>query len=144
MKTDLLFSITRRDILDQLSDIVSYLERAQLKISHEATQTFFDKTLESVEAIRNHMAFVSSLQATGITTPTWQSVMKSFWSAVALLPAKKIDIRADMDDFELYADPLLSRVFYNLLVNSLQHGNHQMTKIRLHARQDRRLPHPGI
>ncbi len=136
MKTDLLFSITRRDILDQLSDIVSYLERAQLKISHEATQTFFDKTLESVESIRNHMAFVSSLQATGITTPTWQSVMKSFWSAVALLPAKKIDIRADMDDFELFADPLLSRVFYNLLVNSLQHGNSQMTKIRLHARQD--------
>ena len=41
-----------------------------------------------------------------------------------------------MDDFELYADPLLSRVFYNLLVNSLQHGNHQMTKIRLHARQE--------
>jgi PAS domain S-box-containing protein len=136
MKTDLLFSITRRDILDQLSDIVSYLERAQLKISHEATQTFFDKTLESVESIRNHMAFVSSLQATGITTPTWQSVMKSFWSAVTLLPAKKIDIRADMDNFELYADPLLSRVFYNLLVNSLQHGNHQMTKIRLHARHE--------
>jgi signal transduction histidine kinase len=136
MKTDLLFSITRRDILDQLSDIVSYLERAQLKISHEATQTFFDKTLESVESIRNHMAFVSSLQATGITTPTWQSVMKSFWSAVALLPAKKIDIRADMDDFELFADPLLSRVFYNLLVNSLQHGNPQMTKIRLHARHE--------
>jgi PAS domain S-box-containing protein len=136
MKTDLLFSITRRDILDQLSDIVSYLERAQLKISHEATQTFFDKTLESVEAIRNHMAFVSSLQATGITTPAWQSVMKSFWSAVALLPAKKVDIRADMDDFELYADPLLSRVFYNLLVNSLQHGNHTMTKIRLHTRQE--------
>lgn len=135
MKTDLLFSITRRDILDQLSNIVSYLERAQLKISHEATQTFFDKTLESVESIRNHMAFVSSLQATGITTPTWQSVMKSFWSAVALLPAKKINIRADMDDFELFADPLLSRVFYNLLVNSLQHGNSQMTKILLHARQ---------
>jgi PAS domain S-box-containing protein len=135
MKTDLLFSITRRDILDQLSDIVSYLERAQLKTSHEATQTFFDKTLESVESIRNHMAFVSSLQATGITTPTWQSVMKSFWSAVALLPAKKIDIHADMEDFELFADPLLSRVFYNLLVNSLQHGNSQMTKIRLHARQ---------
>ena len=29
MKIDLLFSITRRDILDQLSNIVIYLERAQ-------------------------------------------------------------------------------------------------------------------
>ena len=31
MKIDLLFSITRRDILDQLSIIVNYLERAQLE-----------------------------------------------------------------------------------------------------------------
>jgi signal transduction histidine kinase len=40
----------------------------------------------------------------------------------------------DMDDIELYADPLLPRIFYNLLVNSIQHGDHRMTKIRLSAR----------
>ena len=134
MKIDLLFSITRRDILDQLSVIMNYLERAQLKTSREAIQTFFDKTLESVESIRNQMAFVSSLQAIGITTPTWQSVIKSFWSAVTLLPPSNVDIRVEMDDIELYADPLLPRIFFNLLANSLQHGNHRMTKIRLSAR----------
>ncbi len=134
MKIDLLFSITRRDILDQLSVIMNYLERAQLKTSREAMQTFFDKTLESVESIRNQMAFVSSLQAIGITTPTWQSVIKSFWSAVTLLPFSNVDIRVEMDDIELYADPLLPRIFFNLLANSLQHGNHRMTKIRLSAR----------
>ncbi|MCK9591507.1 MAG: ATP-binding protein [Methanoregula sp.] len=134
MKIDLLFSITRRDILDQLSVIMNYLERAQLKTSQEAMQTFFDKTLESVESIRNQMAFVSSLQAIGITTPTWQSVIKSFWSAVTVLPSRNVDIRVEMDDIELYADPLLPRIFFNLLANSLQHGNHRMTKIRLSAR----------
>jgi len=134
MKIDLLFSITRRDILDQLSVIMNYLERAQLKTSREAIQTFFDKTLESVESIRNQMAFVSSLQAIGITTPTWQSVIKSFWSAVTLLPSSNVDIRVEMDNIELYADPLLPRIFFNLLANSLQHGNHRMTKIRLSAR----------
>jgi PAS domain S-box-containing protein len=136
LKSDLLFSITRRDILDQLSVIINYLERAQLKTSEEAMQTFFNKTLESVESIRNQMAFVSSLQAIGITSATWQSVTKAFWSAVTLIPASKIDIRVDMDDIELYADPLLPRIFYNLLVNSLQHGDHRMTKIRLSARTE--------
>jgi two-component sensor histidine kinase/HAMP domain-containing protein len=134
MKMDLLFSITRRDILDQLSVIMNYLERAQLKTTQEAMQTFFNKTLESVESIRNQMAFVSSLQATGITSATWQSVIKSFWSAVTLVPAGNIDIRVEMDDIEIYADPLLPRIFYNLLVNSIQHGDHRMTKIRLYAR----------
>ncbi len=75
-KIDLLFSITRRDVLDQLSIIVNYLERAQYKTSREAMQTFFDKTLESIESIRNQMAFVRSLQDLGITSPAWQSVKR--------------------------------------------------------------------
>jgi PAS domain S-box-containing protein len=133
MKIDLLFSITRRDILDQLTIIVNYLERAQLKTSREAMQTFFDKTLESVESIRNQMAFVRSLQDIGITSPTWQSVKKVFWEAVMLIPSSTIDIRIEMDDIELYADPLLPRVFYNLLANSIKHGDHHLTKIRLYA-----------
>jgi signal transduction histidine kinase len=135
MKIDLLFSITRRDILDQLSNIVSSLERAQLKSSREAMQTFFDKTLESIASIRNQMAFVRSLQDIGITSPTWQSVKKVFWEAVMLNPSNTIDIRMDMDDIELFADPLLPRVFYNLLANSIQHGDHQLTKIRLYAQK---------
>jgi signal transduction histidine kinase len=38
-----------------------------------------------------------------------------------------------MDDIELYADPLISRVFYNLLINSIKHGDHHLTKIRLYT-----------
>jgi PAS domain S-box-containing protein len=134
-KIDLLFSITRRDVLDQLSIIVNYLERAQLKTSREAMQTFFDKTLESIESIRNQMAFVRSLQDLGITSPAWQSVKKVFREAVLLNPSSTIDIRVEMDDIELYADPLFPRVFYNLVANSIQHGDHQLTKIRLYAQQ---------
>jgi PAS domain S-box-containing protein len=135
MKIDLLFSITRRDILDQLSNIVNSLERAQLKSSREAMQIFFDKTLESIESIRNQMAFVRSLQDIGITSPIWQSVKKTFWEAVMLNPPSTIDIRVEMDDIEVFADPLLSRVFYNLLANSIQHGDHQLTKIRLYTQK---------
>ena len=128
MKIDLLFSITRRDILDQLSIIADYLERAQLKTSREAVQTFFDKTLESIESIRNQMAFVRSLQDIGITSPIWQSVKKVFWEAVMLNPSSSIDISLEMDDIELYADPFLPRVFFNLLANSIKHGDKQTDK----------------
>jgi signal transduction histidine kinase len=98
-------------------------------------QTFFDKTLESIESIRNQMAFVRSLQDLGITSPAWQSVKKVFREAVLLNPSSTIDIRVEMDDIELYADPLFPRVFYNLVANSIQHGDHQLTKIRLSAKK---------
>jgi signal transduction histidine kinase len=134
LKMDLLFSIIRRDILDQLAVIMNYLERAQLKTTHEAMQMFFDKTIESIESIRKQMAFGKSLQDLGITSPTWQSVKKSWNDAVGLLPANNVDICMDMADVELYADPLLPRVFYNLLMNALNHGGHNLTQIRLYNR----------
>jgi signal transduction histidine kinase len=130
-KIDLLFSITRGDILDQLSVIVNYLERAQLKTSTESMQVFFEKTLASVESIRNQIKFVRSLQDLKGPSPVWQSVKKAFWNAVPLISAGTIDISMEMDDIELYADSLFPRVFYNLLANSIQHGEHHLTKIRM-------------
>jgi len=134
LKMDLLFSITRRDILDQLSVIMNYLERAQLKTTREEMQMFFNKTIESVESIRKQMAFGKSLQDLGITSPSWQSVKKLWNDAARLLPANEVDIRKDMADVELYADPLLARVFYNLLVNALNHGGPQLTRVRLYTK----------
>ena len=114
---------------------MNYLERAQLKTSREAMQAFFDKTLESIDSIRSRMAFVRSLQDIGITSPAWQPVKKVFNKTVLLVPAGTLDIRAEMDDIEIYADPLLPRIFYNLLENSLKHGDHTLTKIRLYAQR---------
>jgi len=134
MKIDLLFSITRSDILDQLSVIVKYLERAQLKTSAESMQAFFEKTLESIESIRNQIKFVRSLQDLRGPSPVWQSVKKSFLNAVTLVSPGKVDISMELDDFDVYADSLLSRVFYNLMANSIQHGVSHLTKIRLYSR----------
>jgi PAS domain S-box-containing protein len=133
LKQDLLYSITRSDILDQLSVIMNSLERAQLKTTEDAMQAFFDNTIGSVESIRNQIGFISSLQDLGIVSPKWQHAATSFNKAVTLLPANRIDIRAEIDDFELYADPLIPRVFYKLLENSFMHSGRKLTEIRLSA-----------
>jgi HAMP domain-containing protein len=131
LKLDLLYSITRSDILDQLSVIMNSLERAQLKSTEGAMQAFFNNTIGSVESIRNQIGFIRVLQDNGIVSPTWQPVNQSFDNATTLLPSHTVDICSEMEDFEVYADPLLPRVFYNLLENSLRHGGRQLTKIRL-------------
>jgi len=134
LKMDLLFSITRRDVLDQLSVIMNYLERAQLRTTHEEMQMFFDKTIESIESIQKQMAFGKSLQDLGTTSPKWQSVRKIWNDVVRLLPANNIEFSRETADIELYADPLLPRVFYNLLINAVHHGGPLLTKVRLYTR----------
>ena len=133
LKMDLLYSITRSDILDQLSIIMHFLERAQLKTTEDAMQAFFDNTIGSVESIRNQIGFIRALQDLGIVSPKWQHAAQSFENAITLLPVHPVAIHTEIGDIELYADPLLPRVFYKLLENSLRHGGPRLTEIRLSA-----------
>jgi PAS domain-containing protein len=120
LKMDLLFSITRHDILDNLSVIMNHLERAQLKNTHEDLQKFFDKTIGSIESIRNQISSMRELQEMGLISPKWQPVKQVFNDAANLLPDHTVEIRADMDDIEIFADPLLPRVFYLLLETNIR------------------------
>ncbi|MGD0081420.1 MAG: PAS domain-containing protein [Methanoregula sp.] len=136
LKMDLLFSITRHDILENLSVIVNQLERAQLKNTHDEVQQLFDKTIGSIETIRNQIAFMRALQEVGLISPKWQSVSRTFYEMAELLPGNNLDISADMENIEIFADPLLPRVFYNLLEHSLKRGGTRHAKIRLSAEMD--------
>jgi len=133
LKTELLFSLTRHDILDHLTVIMESLERAQLMTTPEAMQAFFDKTIISVESIRNQISFMRSLQDRGITSPKWQSVQQAFYDAVEMLPDNTVDIRADVGNAEIFADPFLPRIFFTLLLNSLNYGGTRISRIRLSA-----------
>jgi PAS domain S-box-containing protein len=131
LKMDLLFSITRHDILDNLSVIMNHLERAQLKNTHEAMQNFFDKTVGSIESIRNQIAYMRALQELGFISPKWQRVERAFSDAGLLLPEHRATITSEVGDVEIFADPLLPRVFFNLLENSLRNSTLAKPEISL-------------
>jgi HAMP domain-containing protein len=139
LKMDLLFSITRQDILDNLAVIMSHLERAQLKNTHDDTQKFFNKTIGSIESIRNQISYMRALQELGLVSPKWQSVRQTFFDAVKLLPDNSLTIRAEVGELEIFADPLLPRVFYTLLENSLRNGGTKLSAISLTLRRENNL-----
>jgi signal transduction histidine kinase len=49
---------------------------------------------------------------------------------------RNIRIDADYPDLELFADPLLEKVFYNLVDNALRYGGEKMTAIRMTTGKD--------
>ena len=56
-------------------------------------------------------------------------------NAVASLPAGKIGVIVDRSDLEVYADPLVEKVFYNLIDNTLRYGGGRMTTIRFSSHE---------
>lgn len=131
VKMDLLMSISRYDTLEQLSGILNSLERAQVMSSHEEVQNFFDKTATSVEAIRNQIAFIKSLQELGVLMPRWQDVDEVFETAKLIHPSKTVEIVSSIFGLEIYADPLLPQVFVNLIENSLKFSGPKLAMISL-------------
>lgn len=77
--------------------------------------------------IQNHIEFTRTYQNLGQKAPLWQNVTM----IVSGLPGKEVPVRADLNGLEIYADPLLEKVFYNLYDNSLRHGK-DVTEIRVH------------
>jgi len=131
LRMDLLFSITRHEILNQLTGIINSLERAQLKSTHEDVQAFFDETLGSVEAIKNQISFMRSLQDIGIISPGWLRVKQSFEDACRLIVPGKVAISDELGDLEIYTDPLFPRIFFSLLDKSFRHGGPNLSRIRV-------------
>ncbi|PWR74785.1 PAS domain S-box protein [Methanospirillum stamsii] len=121
---NLLSSITRHDILNKITGIRGYLAVMEMENSDQKLNEYLHRTRTATDVIQSHIEFTRVYQKIGSHEPQWidlQSVMPS-----AHLP-ESISMILDIRHVILYADPLLERVFFNLLDNSIRHGKHTTT-----------------
>jgi len=121
-KLNLLNDITRHDILNQLTAISGYLDLMKGKFSDPALQEIIDKMIPAANIIHKQISFTRDYQDIGSQSPQWYNLRKVITSAKAELPLSSVSVVVAFDDLELYADPLLEKVFYTLLENALRHG----------------------
>ncbi|MFA7197829.1 MAG: PAS domain S-box protein [Methanoculleus sp.] len=136
-KLNLLSDVTRHDILNLLNVLTGYLG-----LSHDLTDNpelleYYRKEEEAVRGIQRYMAFTREYQDIGAASPKWQAVSRVVREAMAGLDTGEVTIEVQTDDLEVYADPLIVRVFTNLLDNSLRHGG-DVTRIRIFSEESDR------
>jgi signal transduction histidine kinase len=95
---------------------------------------YLKKLQDTMATISDNIEFTRLYQNLGVVAPEWQGVHDLFLLACARVDMKKIRVQSDPGGLEIYADPLLERVFYNLVENAVQYGKH-LTLIRLSARE---------
>jgi len=121
-KLNLLNDITRHDILNQLTIISGYLALMKGKFTDPALQEIIDKVIPAARNIHKQISFTKDYQNVGVQSPQWYNLRKVITSAAAELPLSSVSVVVEFDNLELYADPLLEKVFYTLLENALRHG----------------------
>ena len=138
---NLLSSITRHDILNQLLVLKGYLELSHEVIDNPATLIDYIKKVEkAADTIEHQITFTRDYQELGVAAPEWQSMNASIQKAIAGLTMRDVHIEVDPKDPEIFADPLFVKVFYNLIDNALKYGGDQMKTIRVSSQEsDARL-----
>jgi PAS domain S-box-containing protein len=129
-KLNLLSNITRHDINNQLVTLEGYLTLVKEDLRGPIDETYLEKIITVLERIASIIRFTKIYEDIGVHTPVWQNCRKIVENAVKEISLGKIEIINEFpSDAEIFADPLIVRVFYNLIDNAVQHGE-TLTTIR--------------
>lgn len=134
-KLILLSSLTRHDIFNQITALSAYLELARMENEQATLNEQIDKMTKSLEVIRLQMEFTRDYEVMGLKKPSWNSVEHAFCNNARSFAGKGVSFQCTTGTLEIYTDSMIGQVFYNLIDNSLRHGE-RVTEIRLHARED--------
>jgi PAS domain S-box-containing protein len=129
-KLKLMSGITRHDILNQVTVLSGSLELALAGAKEPEKTAHIKRAQKAAETIQHQIAFTREYEDLGVKSPAWQRLSVVTQSAALQLAAPKISFDIPEDSLELYADPLLIKVFYNLFDNARQHGG-AVSRIRI-------------
>lgn len=129
-KLHLLSSITRHDINNQIFALMGYEELLKREIDGGKSSVYLEPIIEATERIHDQITFTRDYQELGVQSPAWQPVESLVHSVRQKLFALSVNIELNAGLPEIYADPLLEKVFYNLFENAARHGGH-VTEIRV-------------
>jgi PAS domain S-box-containing protein len=114
--------ITRHDTVNKLMALEGYID-----LMREGTED--PRDLDRLKRMRHIVGFLrdqvnatKEYQNLGVEIPEWQSVEEVCHRSASLLNLGDVSFTVDVGEMEILADPLLYKVFYNLMDNSVRHG----------------------
>ncbi|ADN35173.1 multi-sensor signal transduction histidine kinase [Methanolacinia petrolearia DSM 11571] len=118
-KLKLLSEITRHDILNQIMVVQGYTEFAE-ELSVDTVQTdYLRKVKDAAAAIRRHTDFAREYERLDVEKPVWLSLD----DIIGKMDDSPIPIIYDCSDISIHADPMVERVFLNLMDNTIRHAD---------------------
>ncbi len=123
-KLNLLSSITRHDIKNQLTALLAYIELAKMMDQSGEMKTTIDKEEIVANNILRQIEFTRTYEDIGVKAAQWHHVDQLIALISPVLERAGIEIRILTGNLEIFADPLLEKVFENMFDNSIRHGEH--------------------
>jgi len=128
----LLTSITRHDILNKISSFYGYLRLVEMESTNPEIQNYIQKMIDGIKEIQSQIEFSRVYENLGSQKPLW--VLLETLVPKLTIP-DSVRFQESGLEYSIFVDPMFERVYYNLLENSVRHGEH-VSEIRVYTRQD--------
>jgi PAS domain S-box-containing protein len=129
-KLNLLSSITRHDIKNKLMSLDGFVAILHKKIPDPSFENYFSRITTASNQITNMIQFTKEYEKIGVHAPMWQDIRILVENAGRDNALSQITLKNDFPaNTEIFADPLITKVFFNLIDNSVRHGG-KITTIR--------------
>ena len=122
-KLNLLNNIIRHDILNTITGLLGLEDMALSRLSDpEETGHLLSGIKDSTRRIQQQITFTRDYQNIGVHAPQWQNVHAVVLRAAASAACGPVTVSVMADEgFEVFADAMLEKVFYNLIDNALRY-----------------------
>ena len=134
-KLNLMNDITRHDILNQLTALSSLLALAGGQSEEPVTKNYLLRSESAIGTIQSQILFARDYQNIGVESPKWQNIAETIRRVSPPPKPASVTIDGSCAGWEIYADPLLEKVFFNLMENSVRYSG-PVPEIRFSAREE--------
>ena len=127
-KLNLLSNVTRHDINNQLMALEGHLTLLTMQLPDIVSNDHLLQTEAAAKRISDMIHFTKEYEDIGVHAPMWQDVRALVRTAFGDLQLDKVNVVNDVPiGTEVFADPLIVKVFHNLINNAIRHGGNITT-----------------
>ena len=119
-KLNILSSVTRHDILNKLTVLRAYMDLMEERVTDPKTILYIQAQEKAAQAIAEQIDFTKTYQDLGVRHPEWQDIDQVIGRGRRPIDLNGIRLESNLKEVSLYADPLIEKVFYNLIDNSIR------------------------
>ena len=122
-KLQLLSGITRHDIINQISVLDGCLDIIQSDCTGPVPKHCLSNMSVAVDQITAMIRFTQEYEQIGVQIPVWKNLRMLVQNAGLHFRNNEIRLENDIpDNIEIFTDPLIQKVFFNLIENTIRHG----------------------
>ncbi|MFA7342437.1 MAG: ATP-binding protein, partial [Candidatus Methanomethylophilaceae archaeon] len=131
-KLEIIGDVTRHDVLNQVTVLQGYMELIRHNCTDPRSLVHLEKMTAAADNIQQFFEFARQYEGLGKEQPDWVPLSQLVARSVqGMLPLKD-----ECTQVSIMADPILEKVFFNLMDNTVRHGA-GATYARLSHRRER-------